>query len=99
MNAISNRNPQKTSAIPPGGDIGRCPWWISLLVLVLAGTLLLPGVRTTWHTAYGARWGYILVISCLISFGLTPIVIRLARFLEVLGATRSPGRLFVSITG
>ncbi len=84
MNAISNRNTQKTSAIPPGGDIGRCPWWISLLVLALAGTLLLPGVRTTWHTAYGARWGYILVISCLISFGLTPIVIRLARFLEVL---------------
>jgi UDP-GlcNAc:undecaprenyl-phosphate GlcNAc-1-phosphate transferase len=33
---------------------------------------------------YGARWAYILVVSCLIAFGLTPIVIRLARFLEVL---------------
>jgi UDP-GlcNAc:undecaprenyl-phosphate GlcNAc-1-phosphate transferase len=33
---------------------------------------------------YGARWAYILVMSGLISFGLTPLVIRLASFLEVL---------------
>ncbi|HXZ43812.1 MAG TPA: MraY family glycosyltransferase [archaeon] len=55
-----------------------------MLVLALVGILLLPGVRTAWHTVYGARWAYILVISCLISFGLTPFLIRLARFLEVL---------------
>lgn len=67
-----------------GGDIGRCPWWISLLVLGLVAALLLPTVRTTWHSVYGARWAYILIVSCLISFGLTPLVIRLARFLEVL---------------
>ncbi len=64
--------------------IGRCPWWISLVTLSLSGILLLPEVRNTWHTTYGARWAYILLISCLISFGLTPVVIRLARFLEVL---------------
>jgi UDP-GlcNAc:undecaprenyl-phosphate GlcNAc-1-phosphate transferase len=84
MNETGNREAQRDSAVPAGGDIGRCPWWISFLVLALAGTLLLPGVRTTWHTVYGARWAYILVVSCLISFGLTPIVIRFARFLEVL---------------
>ena len=84
MNETGNREAQRDSAPPAGGDIGRCPWWISFLVLALAGTLLLPGVRTTWHTVYGARWAYILVVSCLISFGLTPILIRLARFLEVL---------------
>lgn len=84
MNETGNREAQRDSALPAGGDIGRCPWWISFLVLALAATLLLPGVRTTWHTVYGARWAYILVVSCLISFGLTPIMIRLARFLEVL---------------
>ena len=68
-----------------GGDGGdRCPWWMSLLPLALSAVLLVPPVRNTWHTAYGARWAYILVLSALISFGLTPIVIRLARFLEVL---------------
>jgi len=84
MNELRNWGTRKISATPAGGDIGECPWWISLLVLALVGTLLLPGVRTTWHTAYGARWGYILVVSCLISFGLTPVLIHLARFLEVL---------------
>ncbi len=84
MNETTNQDPRIKAAPPDGGDIGRCPWWISLLVLGLAGTLLLPGVRTTWHNVYGARWAYILVVSCLISFGLTPIVIRLARFLKVL---------------
>ncbi|MFI5340565.1 MAG: glycosyltransferase family 4 protein [Candidatus Methylomirabilales bacterium] len=81
---MTNQDAITTAAPLDGGDIGRCPWWISLLVLGLAGTLLLPGVRTTWHNVYGARWAYILVVSCLISFGFTPIVIRLARFLKVL---------------
>jgi UDP-GlcNAc:undecaprenyl-phosphate GlcNAc-1-phosphate transferase len=45
---------------------------------------MLPDVRITWHTVYGARWAYILLLSCLISFGLTPVVIRLARYLKVL---------------
>lgn len=84
MNETGNREAHRDSALPAEGDIARCPWWISVLVLGLAGTLLLPGVRTTWHNVYGARWAYILAVSCLISFGLTPIVIRLARFLKVL---------------
>jgi UDP-GlcNAc:undecaprenyl-phosphate GlcNAc-1-phosphate transferase len=73
-----------TPAALGGNGITRCPWWMSLLVLGLAGALLLPAIRNTWHTVYGARWAYILVVSGLISFGLTPVVIRLAHFLEVL---------------
>ena len=79
-----NWDTQKMFATRTGGDIGRCQWWINVLVLALAGTLLLPGVRTTWHNVYGARWAYILVVSSLISFGLTYVLIRFARFLEVL---------------
>ena len=84
MNETTSRKAPGPPATLDGGDIGRCPWWISLLVLALAGTLLLPGIRTTWHTVYGARWAYILVVACLVSFGLTSVVIRLARILEVL---------------
>jgi UDP-GlcNAc:undecaprenyl-phosphate GlcNAc-1-phosphate transferase len=84
MTEATNRKVPFLPALSDGGDIGRCPWWISLLVLGLAGTLLLPPIRATWHNLYGARWAYILVVSCLISFGLTPLVIRLAGFLEVL---------------
>jgi UDP-GlcNAc:undecaprenyl-phosphate GlcNAc-1-phosphate transferase len=60
------------------------PWWTSLVILGAAGLLLLPAVREPWVTVYGARWAYIFVLSGLISFGLTPIVGHLARFLEVL---------------
>lgn len=79
----TKRNSRGTPAGLGQSGIARCPVWMSLLLLVLAGTLLLPVVRTTWHM-YGARWAYILVMSGLISFGLTPLVIRLASFLEVL---------------
>jgi UDP-GlcNAc:undecaprenyl-phosphate GlcNAc-1-phosphate transferase len=84
MSEPKNPDARAHSPARDSGDISRCPWWISLLVLALAGTLLLPDVRTTWHNVYGARWAYILLVSCLISFGLTPIIIRMARFLEVL---------------
>ncbi|MBI4572923.1 MAG: undecaprenyl/decaprenyl-phosphate alpha-N-acetylglucosaminyl 1-phosphate transferase [candidate division NC10 bacterium] len=70
-------------AVPAQGGIARYPLWISLLSLGLAGALLLPGVRTTWHMS-GARWLYILVVSGLISFGFTPLVIRIASLLQVL---------------
>jgi UDP-GlcNAc:undecaprenyl-phosphate GlcNAc-1-phosphate transferase len=80
--------PTAERAAGPGGVIGRTgitrwPWWTSLLFLGSAASLLLPGVRTTWHTVYGARWAYILLVSGLLSFGLTPLFIRLACFLEV----------------
>lgn len=70
----------------PVGGIGtpRWAWWVSLPVLSLAVALLHPGLRTTWHSVYGARWAYILTVSGVISFGLTPIVIRLAHFLKVM---------------
>jgi UDP-GlcNAc:undecaprenyl-phosphate GlcNAc-1-phosphate transferase len=84
MNETKNQDASTKPPASDGGDISRCPWWISLLVLGLAGTLLLPTVRTTWHNVYGARWAYILIVSFLISFGLTPFVIRLAHHLKVL---------------
>ena len=66
------------------GGIARWPWWTSLVILGVAGALVVPAVRDPWHTVYGARWAYIFVLSGLISFGLTPIVSNLARFLELL---------------
>jgi UDP-GlcNAc:undecaprenyl-phosphate GlcNAc-1-phosphate transferase len=94
MNETRNQEFGGETAAPDRGDISQCPWWISFLVLALAGTLMLPDVRTTWHTVYGARWAYILLLSGLISFGLTPVVIRLARYLKVLDfpATRKVHR-------
>ncbi len=64
--------------------ITRWPWWTSLVILGAASLLLHPAVREPWVTVYGARWAYIFVLSGLISFGLTPIVSNLARFLELL---------------
>jgi UDP-GlcNAc:undecaprenyl-phosphate GlcNAc-1-phosphate transferase len=66
------------------GGIIRWPWWMSLVVLGGASSLLLPAVRDPWHALYGARWAYILVLSALVSFGLTPLLIRLAHLLELL---------------
>lgn len=69
--------------------ITRWPWWVSLVILGTASLLLLPAVREPWVTVYGARWAYIFVLSGLISFGLTPLVSNLARFLEVLDVPTS----------
>ena len=65
-----------------GRGIAGLPWWGSLVILGLACGLLTPSIRTTWQSA-GGRWVYILVVSGLISFGLTPLVIRLALTLGV----------------
>jgi hypothetical protein len=63
----------------------RCgPAWLSLTLLGVAAALLLPPVRTTWLSVYGARWAYILVVSALISLGLTPAIARLAHRADVL---------------
>ncbi|MBI4735077.1 MAG: undecaprenyl/decaprenyl-phosphate alpha-N-acetylglucosaminyl 1-phosphate transferase [candidate division NC10 bacterium] len=83
MNQTAQETSLGASASVSRNGIAWWSWWMSLLVLGLAGFLLLPGPRTTWHTVYGARWAYILVVSSLIAFGLTPILIRLAYFLEV----------------
>ncbi|MBI2113723.1 MAG: undecaprenyl/decaprenyl-phosphate alpha-N-acetylglucosaminyl 1-phosphate transferase [candidate division NC10 bacterium] len=83
MNQTARESILGTSASVSRNGIPWWSWWMSLLVLGLAGFLLLPVPRTTWHTVYGARWAYILVVSSLIAFGLTPILIRLAYFLEV----------------
>jgi UDP-GlcNAc:undecaprenyl-phosphate GlcNAc-1-phosphate transferase len=83
---MSQSKEQIASGTPVPFDqsgIARPPLWISLFSLALAIALLVPAIRTTWHT-YGARWLYILVMSGLVSFGLTPLIIRLASFLRVL---------------
>ena len=83
MNQTARENSLGTPATVGWNGIAWWSWWMSLLVLGLAVFLLLPVPRTTWHTVYGARWAYILVVSSLIAFGLTPVLIRLACFLEV----------------
>lgn len=65
-----------------GKGIAGCPWWVSLVILGLACGLLVPSIRTTWQSA-GGRWIYIFIESGLISFGLTPLAIRLAYALDV----------------
>ena len=64
--------------------IARFPWWLSLAILAVAGALISPPVRSVWLSSYGGRWAYILLLSGLISLGLTPLVGRLACWLEIL---------------
>ena len=64
------------------------PWWVSAVALSLAAGLLLPASRAVWQGA-GGRWVYILVVSGLIAFGLTPLVIRLAHAFDVLDVPAS----------
>lgn len=83
MTGVTN---EENRGDPRRGQTGmtRWSWWVSLVILGAASLLLLPAVREPWHRVYGARWAYILVLSGLIAFGLTPLVGRLAQFLEVL---------------
>jgi UDP-GlcNAc:undecaprenyl-phosphate GlcNAc-1-phosphate transferase len=64
--------------------IARFPWWLSLGILAVAGALISPPIRSAWLSSYGGRWAYILLLSGLISLGLTPLVGRLACWLEIL---------------
>ncbi len=62
-----------------GGPVeGPFPLWPSALSLGIALLLLLPPLRSTWLTTLGSRWAYILTLSALVSFGCTPLVMRLA---------------------
>ena len=77
------------SAVEPklvdgSAGLGGFPVWASILVLALAGPLLVFPGHAAWQALYGSRWAHILVVSALISFGLTPVVIRIARALGVL---------------
>jgi UDP-GlcNAc:undecaprenyl-phosphate GlcNAc-1-phosphate transferase len=80
--------PAPQSIFERGAPLARpapfCAWWISLITLALAAALLLPPVRTVWHSLYGVRWAYILCLSALLSVGLTPLVGRLAASLRIL---------------
>jgi UDP-GlcNAc:undecaprenyl-phosphate GlcNAc-1-phosphate transferase len=60
------------------------PGWSGAAALGLAAVLLLPPVRTAWLSALGSRWAYIFVLSAAASFGLTPLVMRLAFRFRVL---------------
>jgi UDP-GlcNAc:undecaprenyl-phosphate GlcNAc-1-phosphate transferase len=58
--------------------------WASVALLALGAVLLVFPGRPAWQSVYGARWAHILLVSGLIAFGLTPVVIRAARALGVL---------------
>jgi UDP-GlcNAc:undecaprenyl-phosphate GlcNAc-1-phosphate transferase len=58
--------------------------WVSLAALAAAVLLLLPPTRQTWQTVYGARWLYVLLLSTLLSFGFTPVVMWLAMRFNIL---------------
>ncbi len=66
----------------PGGGIAGWSWLVGVGSLAVAGVLILPSVRIPWQ-AHGSRWAYILVTAALLAFGLTPLVIRLARAGEI----------------
>lgn len=66
---------------PPGAEF---PWWLSLAALAIAAVLVTPPIRSTWHGTFGGRWAYILLLSGLVSLGLTPLVGRLARWLGIM---------------
>jgi len=74
------------ASVPDGAatGVGRFPLWAALVLLALAAVLVLSPARATWQSVYGARWAYILVVSGLISFGLTPVIIRTAHTLGIL---------------
>ena len=66
---------------PPAAGL---PWWLCLVILAIAASLVTPPIRNTWHDTYGGRWAYILLLSGLVSLGLTPLVGRLARWLDII---------------
>ena len=70
-------------------DVGRFPLWASLAVLTLAAVLLVLVPRAAWPFLQGTRWVNILVGSGLVSFGLTPLVVRAARRLGILDVPAS----------
>ncbi len=54
------------------------PLWPSALSLGTALLLLVPPIRSIWLSTLGSRWAYILTLSALVSFGCTPLIMRLA---------------------
>lgn len=74
--------PQSLDESPPG--LTRWTRWASLASLVIATALLLPPFRSTWQTVYGERWLYILILSTLLAFGFTPVVMWIATRFGVL---------------
>ena len=77
----STAEPQPVDA---AAGLARCPLWASVTLLVLATALLVFSARGAGQSVYGARWAHILIVSGLISFGLTSLVIRAARALGIL---------------
>ncbi len=77
-----NGSPSEDLSALNSDGIAGWSWVVSLAFLSLACALLLPSVRIPWQ-AYGSRWAHILVTSALLSFGLTPLAIRLAHAFEV----------------
>jgi UDP-GlcNAc:undecaprenyl-phosphate GlcNAc-1-phosphate transferase len=85
--------PSRVGAEPKPVDaaagLGCFPLWASIALLALAGVFLVFPGQFGWQPVYGARWAHILVVSGLISFGLTPLVIRMAYALGILDVPAS----------
>jgi len=63
---------------PAARTIPRRFTFQSALALGSAFFLLAPPIRTAWQSTLGSRWAYILLLSALVAFGSTPLVMRLA---------------------
>ncbi len=80
----SSRSTPEPKPLGASAGLGALPVWASALVLSPAGLLLLFSGQPAWQSFYGARWAHILVLSGLVSFGLTPLAIRIAHTLGIL---------------
>jgi UDP-GlcNAc:undecaprenyl-phosphate GlcNAc-1-phosphate transferase len=78
-----SRKPPPAARTDPRAGIARFPLWGSLCVVAATAWLLVPPVRTVWMDA-GVRWAYVLTVSALLAFGLTPVVMRVAKGFGVL---------------
>jgi len=64
-------------ATPTVGSLTNAGWGVSFLAGLCSGVLLLPPVQGRFNDA-GMRWLYVLLVSCLIAAGLTPLIRELA---------------------
>jgi UDP-GlcNAc:undecaprenyl-phosphate GlcNAc-1-phosphate transferase len=70
-------------SLDPREGVARFPLWGSLCLVLAAAGLLVPPLRPLWTEA-GIRWAYVVTVSALLAFALTPVVMRLSRSLGVL---------------
>ncbi|MFA5028140.1 MAG: MraY family glycosyltransferase, partial [Candidatus Methylomirabilota bacterium] len=78
MSATGPTEPPSDTAAPAGCTISHRVTLQGALALGAALLLLVPPIRTAWQSTLGSRWAYILLLSALVAFGSTPLIMRLA---------------------